>query len=67
LAPESRESERLVPESMPLSRTDGFLLDDMDATICWNRYPALLGVWWDRRDGRAIKNLPRLPGPAQRS
>src|SRR5207253_10658745 len=31
------ESERLVPESMPLSRTDGFLLDDMDATICWNR------------------------------
>jgi len=32
----SGESERLVPESMPLSRTDGFLLDDMDATICWN-------------------------------
>ncbi len=30
------ESERLVPESMPLSRTDGFLLDDLDATICWN-------------------------------
>jgi len=25
-----------VPESMPLSRTDGFLLDDMDAAICWN-------------------------------
>src|SRR5207245_853792 len=32
----SGESERLVPESMPLSRTDGFLLDDMDATLCWN-------------------------------
>src|SRR5260370_3620951 len=30
------ESERLVPESMPLSRTDRFLLDDLDPAICWN-------------------------------
>ena len=60
------ESERLVPESMPLSRTDGFLLDDMDATICWNSLVGPgSGFGWDRRDGRAIKNLPRLPGPAQ--
>ena len=60
------ESERLVPESMPLSRTDGFLLDDMDATICWNSLAASgSGFGWDRRDGRALKNLPRLPGPAQ--
>jgi len=60
------ESERLVPESMPLSRTDGFLLDDMDAAICWNSLnePGS-GFGWDRRDGRVIKNLPRLPGPAQ--
>ena len=60
------ESERLVPESMPLSRTDGFLLDDMDATICWNSLQGPgSGFGWDRRDGRTIKNLPRLPGPAQ--
>jgi signal transduction histidine kinase len=60
------ESERLVPESMPLSRTDGFLLDDMDATICWNSLEGPgSGFGWDRRDGRTIKNLPRLPGPAQ--
>jgi signal transduction histidine kinase len=60
------ESDRLVPESMPLSRTDGFLLDDMDATICWNSLSGPgSGFGWDRRDGRAIKNLPRLPGPAQ--
>src|SRR6266704_1611470 len=60
------ESERLVPESMPLSRTDGFLLDDMDATICWNSLSGPgSGFGWDRRDGRKIKNLPRLPGPAQ--
>ena len=60
------ESERLVPESMPLSRTDGFLLDDMDATICWNSLSGPgSGFGWDRRDGRKIKNLPRLPGSAQ--
>jgi signal transduction histidine kinase len=60
------ESERLVPESMPLSRTDGFLLDDMDAAICWNSLVGPgSGFGWDRRDGRPIKNLPRLPGPAQ--
>jgi len=62
----SGESERIVPESMPLSRTDGFLLDDLDATICWNLLSGPgSGFGWDRRDGRAIKNLPRLPGPAQ--
>ena len=60
------ESERLVPESLPLSRTDGFLLDDMDATVCWNSLSGPgSGFGWDRRDGRSIKNLPRLPGPAQ--
>src|SRR6266536_1270136 len=60
------ESERLVPESMPLARADGFLLDDMDATICWNSLVGQgSGFGWDRRDGRKIRNLPRLPGPAQ--
>ena len=60
------ESERLVPESMPLSRADGFLLDDMDAAICWNSLTGPgSGFGWDRRDGRVIKNLPRLPGQAQ--
>jgi signal transduction histidine kinase len=60
------DSDRLVPESLPLSRTDGFLLDDMDATLCWNSLAGPgSGFGWDRRDGRKIKNLPRLPGPAQ--
>ena len=58
------ENDRLVPESLPLSRTDGFLLDDMDATLCWNSLVGQgSGFGWDRRDGRTIKNLPRLPGP----
>jgi signal transduction histidine kinase len=58
------ESDRLVPESFPLSRSDGFLLDDMDATLCWNSVVGQgTGFGWDRRDGRTIKNIPRLPGP----
>jgi len=62
----SGESERLVPESMPLSRTDGFLLDDLDATICWNSLTGRgSGFGWDRRNARPLKSLPRLPGPAQ--
>src|SRR5271154_5201888 len=60
------ESERLVPDTLPLSRTDGFLLDDLDATLCWNSLVgAGSGFGWDRRDGRPLKNLPRIPGPTQ--
>jgi signal transduction histidine kinase len=58
------ESERLVPENLPLARADGFLLDDMDATLCWNSLVgAGSGFGWDRRNARPLKNLPRLPGP----
>jgi signal transduction histidine kinase len=60
------ESERLIPETLPLSRTDGFLLDDMEATLCWNSLlGAGSGFGWDRRDGRPLRNLPRIPGPTQ--
>jgi signal transduction histidine kinase len=62
----SGESERLVPDTLPLSRTDGFLLDDLDATLCWNSLVgAGSGFGWDRRDGRVLKNLPRIPSPTQ--
>ncbi len=62
----SGESERLIPETLPLSRTDGFLLDDMEATLCWNSLVGPgSGFGWDRRDGRPLKNLPRIPGPTQ--
>ncbi|HKV25808.1 MAG TPA: sensor histidine kinase [Candidatus Acidoferrum sp.] len=60
------ESERLIPESYSLARADGFLLDDMNATICWNSLEGPgNGFGWDRRDGRRLSSLPRLPGPTQ--
>jgi len=58
----SGESERLIPENLPLTRADGLMLDDMDATICWNTLAgAGSGFGWDRRDGRTLKSVPRLP------
>jgi signal transduction histidine kinase len=60
------ESERLIPESLPLFRADGFLLDDVDATVAWNSLEGRgSGFGWDRRDGRVLKSLPRIPGPTQ--
>ena len=62
------ESERLIPESIPLARADGFLLDDMEATVCWNSLEGPgEGFGWDRRDGRRLSTLPRLPGPTQQA
>jgi signal transduction histidine kinase len=62
----SGESERMIPESLPMTRAEGLLLDDADATICWNSLTgAGSGFGWDRRNGRTLKTLPRLPGPTQ--
>src|SRR5258708_30562428 len=58
----SGECERLIPENLPLARSDGFLLDDLDATICWNSLlGAGTGFGLDRRDGGTLKPLPLLP------
>jgi signal transduction histidine kinase len=60
------ESERLIPESLPLSRADGFLLDDMDAAVAWNSLQGRgAGFGWDRSNGRALNPVPRIPGPTQ--
>ena len=60
----SGESERLVPENIPLTRADGFLLDDMDASVCWNSVDGRgAGFGWDRRDSQMLKTVPRMPGP----
>ena len=60
------ESERLIPENLPVTRADGFLLDDMEVSLCWNSLEGRgTGFGWDRRDGSTVKLLPRIPGPTQ--
>ena len=58
------DDSRLTPENLPLTRSDGFLLDQPDASVCWNQLEgAGEGFGWNRKDGRRLKDLPRLPGP----
>ena len=56
------QAERLSPENLPLVRGDAFLLDHLDATVCWNQMDAQgAGFGWNRNDGRALAELPRMP------
>jgi len=58
------DDSRLTPENLPINRSDGFLLDQPDASVCWNHLEgAGEGFGWNRKDGRRLKDLPRLPGP----
>ena len=60
------EGERLVPDNLPTTRADGFLLDDMEASMCWNSLQGQgEGFGWDRRNKQPLKILPRIPGPTQ--
>ena len=60
------ESERISPESITLARADAYLLDDFDATLCWNSLEGSgEGFGWDRRDARKLTTLPRLPHTSQ--
>jgi signal transduction histidine kinase len=58
------DASRLTPENLPVNRSDGFLLDQPDASVCWNSLEgAGDGFGWNRNDGRRLRDLPRLPGP----
>ncbi|HVA93563.1 MAG TPA: sensor histidine kinase [Candidatus Dormibacteraeota bacterium] len=58
------DDSRLTPENLPATRSDGFLLDHPDASLCWNQLDAPSdGFGWNRKSGRRLKELPRLPGP----
>jgi signal transduction histidine kinase len=63
----SGDDSRLTPENLPLARSDGFLLDQPDASVCWNQLEGEgEGFGWNRKDGRRLRELPRLPGPMRR-
>jgi len=58
------DKTRLSPENVPVTRSDGFLLDHPDASVCWNALEGSGdGFGWNRKTGKPLKDLPRLPGP----
>jgi signal transduction histidine kinase len=58
------DHSRLTPENLPVNRSDGFLLDHPDVSVCWNQLEGSAeGFGWNRKDGRRLKEVPRLPGP----
>ena len=60
------DDSRLTPENLPVTRSDGFWLDQPDVSVCWNHLDgAGEGFGWNRKDGRRMKELPRLPGPTR--
>ncbi len=61
------ETKRISPESLPLTRGDGYLLDSLDASLCWNNLEGPgEGFGWNRWDARRLAELPRLPGPSRK-
>jgi signal transduction histidine kinase len=59
-------TDHITPESLPLTATDGFLLDMPQATVGWNALDGTAeGFGWDRFTGGPLQEVPRIPGPAQ--
>ena len=57
------DQSRLSPQNLPVTRSDGFLLDYPDASFCWNQMEGSgAGFGWNRHDGRRLTEVPRLPG-----
>ena len=56
------QTEAPAPEALPLSRSDTFLLDAMETSVCWNFGNGRNhGFGWDRRTGRRFRTLPPPP------
>jgi signal transduction histidine kinase len=56
------DREPLAPETHALSRSDTFLTDCLEVTLCWNSLEGKgEGFGWDRRTGERFKNLPKPP------
>ena len=62
------QTARVSPQSLPLARAEGFLLDRPEATICWNDLHGNgAGFGWNRYDGRRLADLPRMPAASQQT
>ena len=62
------QTARVSPQTFPLERAEGFLLDRPEATVCWNDMRgAGMGFGWNRYDGRSLTDMPRMPAPSQQA
>jgi signal transduction histidine kinase len=62
------ETGRIAPENIPIEKQDSYLLDNLDVTLCWNSLEGPgEGFGWDRRSGKRVVELPRIPGPARKA
>ena len=64
------EREPGGPETLPLSRSETFLTDAFEVSLCWNFAVSAgegpgRGFGWDRRTGRAVRELTAPPGATQ--
>jgi signal transduction histidine kinase len=60
------EREQGSPESHPLSRSETFLADSLEVSLCWEfKNGEGEGFGWDRRTGQPFHALPPPPGTTQ--
>jgi len=48
------ESEPTPPETLALSRTEAYLAEELETSLCWN-FETSQGFGWDRRAGSPVK------------
>jgi signal transduction histidine kinase len=56
------DHEPLSPETLPLARSDTFLTDEFEVSLCWEfQNGAGRGFCWDRRTGQRFRTFPSPP------
>jgi signal transduction histidine kinase len=55
-----REDEQRPPETLSLSRSEDFLVDSLEVSLCWD-FKTSSGFGWDRRTGRRVRSVPPPP------
>ena len=61
-----REDEPLPPETLSLARSEVFLVDSLEVSLCWEfKNGGGEGFGWDRRTGKRVRNVPVPPDTAR--
>jgi signal transduction histidine kinase len=56
------DNQPISPEGLPLLRSDTFLADCLEVSICWEFSNGKgTGFGWDRRDGQRFRDIPAPP------